>query len=236
MNYIWRLSTKFSTYLHLAAPTEDCETPITVTHNAYKNTIKDFNLGIYGGHIGDRPSPAAELIMAREDFDDDYFTWGGCMFVSERMRQVMALDFSEVRFFEVDASQSAPLPRSKSYQIMEPLVTEDVSDPENSEYDKESITPDNQFGPSQVECVAIRPDAAPVHDLFYDGFFASILLCTDQFAMRILKAGCTGVAFVDPRGTGEGRGVLYRTLRGVERFVGWDKLNYVDETELIQTI
>lgn len=236
MNNIWLLQTPLPTHFHLAVPTDDCETPIVVTQFLYVDSEGDSKMGIYGGHVGERPSPAAELTMRREDFDADYFTWGGCIFVSERMRQAMALDASEVRFFEVDTSQSAPLPRSKNYQMMEPTMMEDVLDPEKSQYDAESIPPDDCFGPLEVNRIAVRPDVTPTHDLFYDGFFSSILLCTDRFAMRVLRAGCTGMVFVDPNGYG-GLGVsLRRTLRGIEELVGWDGISKVETTKLVQTI
>lgn len=236
MSNIWLLKTPLSTHFRLAVPTEDCEAPINITHFVYTKPNEIPNIGIHGGHIGDRPTPAAELILARESFDADYFTWGGCMFVSERMRRAMALDASEVRFFEVDDSQSASLPRSKNYQMMEPMVMEDVLDPARSDYDVESINPDDGFGPLEVRRIAVRPDVAPAHDLFYDRFFSSILLCTDLFAMRILKAGCTGMMFADPNGYGGGKVLLCRTLRGIEQHVGWDKTNNVEITNLVEII
>ena len=189
MNNIWHMETLFSTHYKFAASTIDGEPVISVGHHVYVNSTKNLNIGIYGGHMGHHPSPAADLRIALEDFDDDFFTWGGCMFVSERMRQAMALDPDEVRFLEIDASQSAPLPRSKNYQIMEPLVEEDVFDVENSDYQPEPIPPDSDFGPTNINRLAVLPDAAPTHDLFYDRFFATILLCTDAFAMRFSRRG-----------------------------------------------
>ena len=46
----------------------------------------------------------------------------------------MALGPSGIQYFDVDARESAPLPRSKNYRTMHVPVTEDVVDPINSDY------------------------------------------------------------------------------------------------------
>lgn len=175
------------------------------------------------------------MALRVSSFNLDYFQWGGAIFVSKHMRQVMALDSAEVRFFEIDDSQSAPLPRSMNYQLMEPDVVEDVSDPENSDYEMAQFLPGTPPVPDLKRSLALRPDAAPTHDLFFDGFFTKVLLCTDAFASRVLKAGCTGVTFADPNNPrGEWRN-RYRTLQGIEEVIGWDE-NHADITQLVQAI
>ncbi len=82
----------------------------------------------------------------------------------------------------------------------------------------------------------MRPDVVPAHELFYDSFFHSHLLCTEAFAMRILEAGCTGVSFVDPSRLRFGINRRYRTLRGIEERMGWDAVSRVEITELVQSI
>jgi hypothetical protein len=231
MNNIWITETRFSIHLDLA-PRWDSEVPIAVINHVYTNSVESFNSGTYGGFIGPRPSPAADLILKREDFDVDYFAWGGCNFVPERMRQAMALDSSEIRFFEVDASQSASLPRSKNYQMMEPTVMEDVLDVVKSGHSQ--IAP-GHFEPLHIDSMSDRQDAAPTHDLFYERSCSWILLCTDLLAMRILKAGCTGMTFTDPNRHHGGAASRYRTLRGIEEFVDWDQES-VEITRLIQAI
>lgn len=146
----------------------------------------------------------------------------------------MALDALEVRFFEIDDSQSASGPRSKGYQIMEPLATGSVLDSKNSNYNMD-IIPGSEFNSLHIKKLVIYPNAAPVHDLFYDDFFSSILLCTDRFAARVLKAGCKGMIFSDPSGYGGGLR-LCRTSRGIERLVGRRPEDYVEITELIKAI
>jgi hypothetical protein len=149
------------------------------------------------------------------------------------MRQAMALDPSEVRFFHVDASQSAPRPRAMNYQIMDPTVTEAMSDPENSDYELSPLLPKVPPLATQVNRLAFLPDGAPRRDLFHDHFFTTHLYCTDAFARRVLEAGCTGVTFVDANSV-RGEDALVLTLRGIEKRVGWDLASGVEITELIE--
>jgi hypothetical protein len=129
----------------------------------------------------------------------------------------MALGRSDIQYFDVDFSQPAPLPRSKHYQIMHVPVIEDVSDLERSEYAL-------RHRPQGVEvlgipgAVAFRSDAEPAHEIFDDRFF-KVVFCTDELALRVLRAGCTQMRFLDPadlRGWNR-----FRTLRGVEES-NWD--------------
>jgi hypothetical protein len=196
-------------------PSDDCEEPIAVIHSLRGSSDPDRDIGIHGGRINTDVVQSVELIMLREDFEDDYFTWGGCKFASEHLRNAMALDSSVVEFLEVDDSKSAPLPRSKKYQMMLPLLSADVSDRANSRYSNNPMLPESDFGPHDVSRIAIRADAAPTCDLFYDDFFGMTLLCTDALAVRVLEANCTGIVFEDPIGYRKGVRVR-RTIHGIE--------------------
>lgn len=232
MNRIWRFEGSFATDRALAGRPEGPE-PLTITYFTLPGKADEFALSLYTRRIGKRPNPTAELVLTLEDFDKDFFRWCGSMFVSERMRDVMALGRSEARFFEVDASRSAPLPRSKNYQIMQPDKTEDVSDPEKSVYEMTRFTRRQPLTPAYIRRIALRPDAAPKHDLFFDRFFSTELFCTDAFASRVLKGGCTGARFIDPNTFGEEDG-LRRTARGIEKVVDW--VDGTEVTELVEAI
>jgi hypothetical protein len=177
--------------------------------------------------------PTARLEFTREDFDDDCFRLGTFMFVSEEMRRVMALGPSDIEYFDVDTSQSAPLPRSKRYQLMHVPVAEDVTDPERSDY-KFRHRPEGVELWGFPDAVAFRPDAAPTHEIFYDRFF-KIALCTDEFALRVLRSGCTGMRFLDPTQL-DHVGSCRRTLRGVEKSNEWDPVRKISYTKLIREI
>lgn len=192
---IWKVEANFSTHMALAVPAADGRPAISVTHHTRPGEATKFNLALWGGYRLRHPTPAATLELLREDFETDYFTWGGFPFVSERLRKIMALKPSTARFYKLDDSRSAPLPRSKGYRLMQPVAIEAVSDPDASEYTMFEPMPGMGQFPSSIRRMALRDDATPKHDLFYDSFFATTLLCTDAFAQRIRGSGCTGVQF-----------------------------------------
>src|SRR5262249_25523179 len=136
----------------------------------------------------------------------------------------MRLDNSGVLYFDVDASRSCPLVRSKNFKLMEVTAVERISDPEKSNYEMVNFGAGIQPSPSLIYSVAMREDADPAHALFRDHFFRR-LFCTDALAVRVLKAGCTGVRFADPAQLSVGAPMRFRTLRGVEELVGWDPVS-----------
>jgi hypothetical protein len=161
--------------------------------------------------------PTLQIKFAVEEFDVDCFDWNGFTIVSEKMRQAMALGPSDIQYFDVESGRAAPLPRSKHYQIMHVPVTEDVSDPERSDYSlRHRPQGDEVFGIPGA--VAFRPDAEPAHEIFFDRFF-KVVFCTDELALRVLRAGCTEIRFLDPADLRGGN--RFRTLRGVEES-NWD--------------
>ena len=185
------------------------------------------------GEFAGAALPIARLEFTREDFDDDCFQLGKFMFVSEEMRRAMALAPADIQYFDVDSRGSAPLPRSKRYQLMHVPAGEDVTDPERSDY-KFRHRPEGDELWGAPDAVAFRPDAEPAHEIFYDRFF-KIALCTDEFALRVLRAGCTGMRFLDPAQL-NGSGSCYRTLRGVEKANEWDPVKMVSYVKLIREI
>jgi hypothetical protein len=212
---IFLLEPNLSTYLSLA-DTVGPRRAIEVFFHVQNVDLAKFRQSMFRRMRLRWNSPAATLELLQKDFDVDFLQWGGAMLVSERMRDAMALDPSEVRFLEIDDSRSAPLPRSKKYQIMEPEVAENVSDREATPYKMEQFEPDMPDVPCMSGHLVLRADAAPVHDLFYDAFFTKQVLCTDAFAVRVLEAGCTGMRFRRPS-TKEDHRLYLRTLRGIER-------------------
>jgi hypothetical protein len=177
---------------------------------------------------------AAKLTMMLENFDLDCFYWDDFIFVSEHMRRAMALGPSDIQYFEVDASDSAPLPRSKNYQVMHVPVTEDVSDLKNSDYLVRHCA-DGSLKIDSPLTVVFRPDAQPAHELFYDRTF-KFIYCSDAFAVPVLRAGCSGVFFCDASRWSGGANQRIRTRRGVEEIVRWNPPRNIFRTKLIKKI
>lgn len=203
-------------------------------HCSFTNDAEIFRSHLAPGTFAKKRPPMAKLELTLESFDVDCFFVGGFRLVSEKMRCAMALGPADVQYFEVDASRSAPLPQSKHYQIMHVPVTEDVSDPKNSDYTYHHYSDGSVTG-GTPHAVVFRPDAEPTHEIFYDRFF-KVIYCTDEFALRVLRAGCSGIRFFDPaRGFG-GNASAFRTLRGVEQEEKWDPFRKILRTKLIREI
>ena len=137
---------------------------------------------------------------------------------------------TEIQYFDVDASESARSGAIKHYQIMHIPVTEDVSDPKSSDYCATHKV--RWFRSRQAPArLAFRPDADLAHEIFHDRSF-KIVYCTDEFALRVLRAGCSGAFFFDPpRSFGDDYKRI-RTLRGVEEVVKWSRGSL--RTKLVQ--
>jgi hypothetical protein len=203
-------------------------TPITLLYNdAESGRLLDFpeepNGGLHRGLL----NPAAKVTLALDDFAPDYFCWWRISFVSERLRQVMNLPASCVRFVDIDDHLSSPLVRSKKYQAMLPRAIEDVLSPKYSDYHSAYRA---SFMPPLARRLTFRPDVTPTNDLFYDRFFTDDLLCTEAFALRVLEAGCTGMTFIDRTRAVVGE-PLRRTLRGIER-----RVSYQDDKEVLELV
>jgi hypothetical protein len=180
--------------------------------------------------------PVAQLEIKSESFDIDCFTWDGMRYVSEKLRDALDLPENEVQYFEVDSSRSAPLVRSKNYKIMNVCVTDEVSDLDGSDYSEGRLTPDSPLRRHSVESIAIRPDAVSRYEVFQERNFIAHTLCADDLAMRVLKAGCTGVRFRDPATLSLTHTQRFRTLRGIEEEGEWDSVNKIEHTTLIEAI
>ena len=238
MRNIWAVREAIPTVIKLDAPTADCGI-IGQMFCRILNRAEITLAGDCGGRERATPFPVAKIAITINEFDWDFFTCEGRMFVSERMRQAMALDPADVRYFDVDARQSPPGPRGMDYQIMEPAVSDDVSD--HSMTDEEwkrhvadHIAAEETGVPAPTNGVKIRPDAAPAHDLFYDAPRGR-LFCTDAFALRVLNSGCIDMCFPVPSHM-YGANVRYRTLQGIEEYVGWDEEANEPILRLVETL
>ena len=223
----------------------------SIDYCEFVNSSELITAGICGGRPREKPFPVAQLKITKEDFGVDFFGWNGRMVVSEQMRQTMDLNPSDVRYFDIDDSQSKPLARSNNYKIMEIAVSEDISDRERSTYYNIQIVSDWRLKMIEeghlppldkpgfiirARTVVVREDAAPGTDLFHDAFFDDRPFCTDAFALKVLRSSCTGARFLDPEHLGAASKNRYRTLRGIERHMKWDFLNGTESTRLIRAI
>jgi hypothetical protein len=180
--------------------------------------------------------PVAQLELRLESFSLDCFVWvanaRGYTLVSQDLRDAMALGPQDVEYLPVDASLSAPLPRSKKYMIMRVPVIENIFDPDQSDYKIRNIVglPKNFISATHM---AVRPDAKPTHKIFQDSFFPGIY-CTEEFAVRLLQRRCSGVRFYDPAYFNSNP-MFLRSLRGIEEET-WDPVQEKYHTKLLRAI
>jgi hypothetical protein len=136
--------------------------------------------------------------------------------VSARLRAAWSGASDGVEYRPVDASRSCAEAQAAYYRVMHVMAEESVVDSARSDYDTApqlSWLPEGF--PFYVRSLAVREDAAPQHGLFRDVFARNHIFCTDAMALAALKAGCTGVRFVDPETQRLLRPTRYRTLEGV---------------------
>jgi len=191
-----------------------------------KNRKSIFAVSLFWRH-SPTPIPPAQLELLVEDFDEDYFESDGCYFVSEHLRQVMALGPSTVKYFDVDAGRSTPLVRSKKYKIMAPLVVDELSGRPSSAERPNKVTP---IGDSASKEIHTQQGVVPSHELFSGKEFSNQILCTDFLAQKIIEAGCTGIRLYDLKHYNRGR-KIFRTRHGFEESLGWDADNDVEITK-----
>jgi hypothetical protein len=204
-----------------------------VGHCASFDGTELFAPDLIHGQRGPDELPTAKLILTLEDFDADCLFWNSLWLVSEKMRRAMALAPPDIQFFNVDASESAPLPQSKHYQIMHVPVTEYMSDQKTLPYRPSEISTHPVESRMCSTTVSAR-DAEPTHEIFYDRF-RDFIFCTDAFAVRILQSGCSGIIFFDPFHYFADRGLHFRTLRGVEED-RWDPASNSARSMLIRGV
>ena len=183
-----------------------------------------------------RNFPIAELALTMETFDADCFSWESCTFVSKRMREAMALPPDAAQFFEVDLSGSAARVQANDYKIMNIAVLEDAIDVSQSGLAMGRLAPGSPEIAMSHGDLRIPPSFHPKYDMFHDRAVRGHVFCTDSLAIRVLKAGCTGVRFFDVTQFRFGKLNPFRTLRGIERDGDWDPIRGTLETELIEAI
>jgi hypothetical protein len=180
--------------------------------------------------------PTARLEIAIEEFSLDCFCWESYFLVSQDLRKAIALNTADVQYFPVDASLSAPLPRSKNYMIMRVPVCEDMSDVDRSDY--YYLTTRGLEGVMLTRHIAIKHGFEPKHEMFLDHFFGNRIFCTDKFAVRILQSRCTGIRFLNLgryRSRYLGSKTRFRSLRGLEEETR-DRNHKWSHTRLVRAI
>lgn len=200
-----------------------------VSHCRFVNDDEVFEAGMTPGEERLDPFPVPQLELTLDDFVVDCFILQGLTLVSQKMR--LAMNSTEIEYFEVNSARSSPQIIEKNYAVMSVCVLDQVSFPsENVSFStQDEYLSSLLYGPGDIDILA-----EPTHEIFHDRRFLGSIFCTDEFAVRVLAANCTGVRFFDPQHREAIRPMRFRTLAGLEEEGTWDPFEKVERTTLIE--
>ncbi|WP_286711890.1 hypothetical protein [Sphingomonas sp. 67-41] len=210
-----------------------------VANCKFVNDEEVFSAGMSPGRKRDTPFPIPRLALTLKYFAIDCFMWNSFTLISEKMRGALEGVGAEVEYFPVDSTLSAPVPRSQNYMVMSVPVTEGISSG-YSEIDPRvlaAMDPQfHEFGELFGREPLISSYAEVKHQIFHIQGHLGREYCTDNLAVHVLRAGCTGVRFFDPEHSDIGHPMRFRTLRGIEEEGEWDSINNIERTRIVAEI
>ncbi len=194
---------------------------------------------LMAAHIGAFKSwaagtPLVQLTMTLEEFVPDCFDRDGFVFVSKKMRDAIAQPPNVIEYFDLDPARLVASARAMDYKMMHVFAAEDAIDMTKSEY--RMVKYGDRDALPMFNATAIREHFIPRNDIFLDRTYPSVEFCTDALAMRVLKAGCTGIRFVDPMHCMGLRPMRFRTLRGIEESGEFNTIAKTLSTTLVEEI
>ena len=200
--------------------------------------VRDARLGVVND--GDMSDYFRELVIATGDVDapwpeeyprpkvvlpvwfaPDFWSCGGYDFASRRLREVLGQDADVVQFVPFDLAGAGIAAEEQDYRWMRVLARQPVMDRVRSEYRTSEVTnvvTGKVFrNVRHVENFVFLDGIEPRTEIFLLEENTVYTLVTDALALRVLRAGCTGIAFRDRRGVGFGRD--RRRLRSLDGIV-----------------
>lgn len=161
-----------------------------------------------------RDFPVARLRLTEKNFGLDYFRLDSFRLVSKRLRTAMDIRPDCVQYFDVDSTGSSENVIAADYKIMNVPISEHLSDPAKSVFNTYSIGAGQPQMPSTPSSVHFLEDRSPSSEIFHDHFFLGHVFCSHDFAIKTLKAKCSGIRFYDPKHLGLGDRRYYLTAEG----------------------
>ena len=157
-------------------------------------------------YVGSYPNEIVDgfsLEIADERFAPDALIYG---LVSEHLREVMALPNGAVQYAPINDSKCHPAARAKCYERMIVTAACEAIDFEASGATYREMNLPGQPGAKVVKSfrdLTMIDGLDPPAPVFTDPRIGDHWYCTDEFAERVLDAGITDVAFMDPGGTAD---------------------------------
>lgn len=142
----------------------------------------------------------------------DFIMFGGFPLVSKRFRDALGDMPEAVEYVPVTLLDSSQAVLAQDYRFLNVTAVQPAFDLKRSYGKRNTVRIGGvTYRPKRlVKCYYLLPDFAPATEIFHERELSSILLATDSLAERVMRAGCTGVEFMDP--------ATYHVLNGLTRF------------------
>ena len=216
MNYVWELAP----WLPYNIPAGN--------FNATYEIVNAFEVYETGAQIGERLGELFVepiLRISGKVFDIDVFTKDARVYVSETVRSIIDRSNSEVEFVKVSLHEKSLVP-SRPYFLMNVISVVD-SFPEEGTLEEKSRSGESQSRHGQD---------ASTEDVFLCSSSPGYVYCSDRLAAELIRDGVVGFRFLDPRNCDPAGYMRVRTVRGVEREVGWDEKNAIERLEIVEAL
>jgi hypothetical protein len=142
------------------------------------------------------------LALPQTGFAPDYFSCGGCAFASRKLRDVLSQPKEVVQWAPVELVAGGAEARAQAYRWMRVLAFQPAMDMKRSQYEAEQgrdrMTGEPRLRAVWVDRYVLLEGLEARTEVFYVEETYATVLVTDGLAERVMRAGCTGVAFRDP--------------------------------------
>ncbi|HUZ65433.1 MAG TPA: DUF1629 domain-containing protein [Acetobacteraceae bacterium] len=164
--------------------------------------------------------PMLRLALPDKKFAPDFFGYGGYHFCSARFRDALAQpDGVAVQYMPIQLVSGSEAARAQDYRLLRILASESPLDMERSICKVEEVvnvvTGRRRPWLRSLNRIVVADGFVPKSEIFCIEEASSNVLVTDALAERLLRAGCTGMRFLDPAVNRSGMYILrIRTAGG----------------------
>ncbi len=196
-----------------------------------KRTEHELKLKMNVEVCGDTPLPndfpAPRLAMPYGKFAPDYLISSGYHFCSRRFRDALAQPDYVVQWAPVELIAGGAAARDQDYRLMRVLPRQPAMDLERSDLTMEhatnALTGEPMSYPTFIVHLVLLSGLQPKTEIFRMHESTTYIFVADSVALRVLRAGCTGMRFADPDSLLHGKRIeRCRSADGIiERKIGF---------------
>ena len=170
-------------------------------------------LAYFGNPFLPRDFLRPRINLPEHDFAPDYFDVGPVTLVSHRLRSVLAQPETVIQYHPIELVRGGPAVRAQDYRWMNILACHPAIDRAKSIFETDQLvnykTGERTPFIRDYTRMVFRDDIDPGAEIFRVAEDLVTVLATDALAERVMRAGCTGIAFEDPE-TFCARGPIHR--------------------------